>query len=114
MRKLLGVIAACFLAAGVAGQAQAAALGFTGGIGLQVATLAPVTIVGAGTATVNGTGAGGHINTLSLAGGTFATVGYIIPVTDPAAAPKLTVFLTGLAMGGALWIESQETPEDGA
>ena len=33
-----------------------------------------------------------------------------LPDTD--AAPKLTAFLTGLAMGGAVWIESRETPND--
>jgi len=86
MRKLLGVIAACFLAAGVAGQAQAVALGFTGGLTISLVGN-NVTIPGAGTATVNGSGPGGHITSLALAGGTFATANYVLPITDPAAAP---------------------------
>lgn len=44
VRKLLGVLAASFLAVGVAGQAHAAALGFVGVLGIQVATLAPVMV----------------------------------------------------------------------
>jgi len=105
MRKLLGLIAVSFLAVGVAGQASATALGFTGVMGIQLATLAPVLIPGAGTAIINGSGGGSHINTLSLAGGTFATSGYVLPVTDPSAAPikglQVTVVNASGAFGGA-------------
>jgi hypothetical protein len=94
MRKLLGVIAASFLAIGVAGQAQAVNLGFSGSFALQIATLAPVGITGSGTATVNASGPGGHIASLSLAGGTFATTGFVLPVTDPGAAPIKGVQVT--------------------
>ena len=86
MRKLLGVIAASFLAFGVVGQAQAANLGFTGTLSISLVGNT-VAIAGAGTAVVNGSGGGGHINTLALAGGTFATAGFVLPITDPAAAP---------------------------
>ena len=64
MRKLLGLLAAGFIAIGAAGQAHAVALGFTGAIAVQIATLAPVVIPGAGTAIVNGSGAGGHLTGL--------------------------------------------------
>jgi len=86
MRKLLGVIAASFLAIGVAGQAHAVNLGFTGSLTISLVGN-NVSVLGAGTAILNGSGSGGHINTLSLAGGTFATVGFVLPITDPAAAP---------------------------
>lgn len=86
MRKLLGVIAASFLAFGVAGQAQAVNLGFTGSLTISLVGN-NVSVTGAGTALVNGSGGGGHINTLNLAGGTFATSAYVLPITDPAAAP---------------------------
>jgi len=107
MRKLLGVIAATFLAVGVAGQANAAALGFVGAIGIQIATLAPIVLPGVGTAIVNGSTSGGHINTLSIPGGVFATTGLVLPVTDPAAAPikglQATVANgTGAFSGGTL------------
>jgi hypothetical protein len=100
MRKLLGVIAASFLAFGVAGQAKAVNLGFTGGLTIAVATLS-TTIPGAGTAVVNGSGSGGHINTLSLAGGTFATAGFVLPVTDPGASPIKGLQLTASNSAGS-------------
>jgi len=105
MRKLLGVIAASFLAVGVAGQAHAVALGFNGVMGIQLAALSPVLIPGSGTAIINGSASAGHINTLSLAGGSFATTGYVLPVTDPAAAPikglQVTVVNASGAFGGS-------------
>jgi len=86
MRKLLGVIAASFLAVGVTGQANAAALGFTGQLAISLVGNT-VAIPGSGTAIINGSASGGHINSLQLAGGTFATTSYVLPLTDPAAAP---------------------------
>jgi len=86
MRKLLGVIAASFLAIGFAGQAHATALGFTGDLSISLVGN-NVTITGAGTAVINGSSSGGHISSLALAGGTFATAGFVLPITDPAAAP---------------------------
>ena len=87
MRKLLGVLAAGFLAMGVAGQAQAVNLGFSGGLAVQIATLAPVVIPGAGTAVVNGSGGAGHLTGLSIPGGLFAITNFALPVTDPAVFP---------------------------
>jgi hypothetical protein len=110
MRKSFGVFAAGLLALGVAGQAQAAALNFTGSLGIQLATLAPVVITGTGVATVNGSGGGPHVNTLSVANSPFQITGFVLPVTDPMAAPikgvQVTahnatgVFAGGSVMGG--------------
>ena len=100
MRKLLGVIAASFLAFGVAGQAHAVALGFTGGLTISLVGN-NVTILGAGTASINGSGPGGHINSMALAGGTFATAGYVLPITDPAAAPIKGLQVTAANAAGA-------------
>ena len=86
MRKLLGILAAGLLTLGAAGQAHAVALGFTGAFTLQVATLT-TTVLGGGTAIVNGSGAGGHLNGLNLAGGEFATMSFVLPVTDPVVSP---------------------------
>jgi len=85
MRKLFVLMAAGFLAIGVAGQAQAVSLGFTGALSLSFGFGDPVVLPGAGTAIVNGSGAGGHLTGLALAGGTFATASLVLPVTDPAA-----------------------------
>jgi hypothetical protein len=47
----------------------------------------PVVFTGAGTAIVNGSGGGGHLSSLQLVGGSFATTGLVVPVTDPGSAP---------------------------
>jgi hypothetical protein len=87
MRKLSYAFAASLLALGLAGQAQAVQLGFTGSLAISLVGNT-VAIPGAGTAIVNGSQAGDeHLNSLELAGGTFATSGYVLPLTDPAAAP---------------------------
>ena len=101
MRKLLGVLAAGFLAMSVAGQAQAAALGFTGAFGLQLATLAPVLIPGAGTAIVNGSSAPGHLTGLAVPASPFAISGFVLPVTDPAVFPIAGVQVTAHNASGA-------------
>jgi len=87
MRKLLGVLAAGFIAMGVAGQAHAVALPFTGSIGVIVAGLDPVVLPGAGTAIVNGSGGAGHLTGLTIPASPFATTGFVLPVTDPGAFP---------------------------
>jgi hypothetical protein len=109
MRKLFGLVAVASLA--LAGQAHAAALAFTGSMTVQIATLPGITATGSGTATVNGAGAGGHLDSIDLAGGTFATA-VSIPITDPAAAPikglkasaknGAASFTTGAALGGQM------------
>jgi len=84
MRKLFTFLAVASLA--VAGQANAAVQVFGGALLLQIATLPPIALTGAGGALLNGSGGLGHLNTASFAGGTFAGTASI-PVTDPAAAP---------------------------
>jgi hypothetical protein len=94
MRKLLGVLAAGFFAVGVAGQAQAVALGFTGATSISLAGLAPIAIPGAGTAIVNGSGPGGHLTGLTVPASPFGVTGFVLPVTDPAAFPIAGVQVT--------------------
>jgi hypothetical protein len=75
------------IAAGSA--ANAATLGFTGTLSIRfpVGTPGPaaeIGIAGGGLATVNGSGPGGHLVALGLAGGEFMTSGATVPITDPA------------------------------
>jgi hypothetical protein len=84
MRKLFGVFAAALLALGVAGQANAGPSLFTGALAIQLATLPPIALPGAGIAIVNGSGGGAHLNTLQLAGGTFMTTGFTLTISPPA------------------------------
>ena len=111
MRKLLSAFAISLLALGAVGQAQAAVLEFSGALGIQLATLPPVLISGTGMATVNPAGGGVHVDTLLLAASPFATAGFILPVTDPAAAPIAGLQLTahnsdgnfsGAVLGGTM------------
>jgi hypothetical protein len=93
MRKLLGVLAVAALALGAA-QAQATVEAFSGTLSIQLATLTPVPIGGTGMATINGSGPGGHINTLQIPASPFQVTGFVLPVTDPAAAPIAGLQLT--------------------
>ena len=95
MRKLLGVLAAGFIAMGVAGQAHAENLDFSGTLAIQLATLDPVTISGTGTAIVNGSGTAGHLTALQVPASPFATSGFVLPVTDPVVFPIAGVQLSG-------------------
>ncbi len=86
MSKLLSIFAAGLLTLGVAGQANAVALGYNGTLSLRIATLT-TTLTGTGTAIVNDSGAGGHLSSLNLAERDFATTGFVLPVTDPVVSP---------------------------
>jgi hypothetical protein len=101
MRKLLGVLAAGLIAFGAVGQAQAAVLGFTGGLGIQLATLAPVVIPGAGSAVINGSGGTGHLTSLGVPASPFAISGFVLPVTDPGVFPIAGVQVTAHNATGA-------------
>lgn len=94
MRKLSYALAAGLLAIGLAGQAQAVQLGFVGDVSIQISALAPAQLPGSGTVTVNGSANGGHINTLALPAGVFAISGFVLPVSDPSAAPIKGVQVT--------------------
>ena len=91
MRKLLRALFVAALALGAV-EAQAATLGFTGFLAIQIATLAPVAVPGAGVATVSGLGS--HIDSLQLPASPFAGNAIVLPVTDPAAAPIMGVQAT--------------------
>jgi len=93
MRKLLGVLTVAALSLGAI-PSQAIVLQYTGGLSIQLATLPPVTVPGGGLATINGSGPGPHVNSLQLAASPFATTGFILPVSDPAAAPIKGLQLT--------------------
>jgi len=94
MRKLLGVLAAGFIAMGVAGQAHAVNKDFAGSLAIQLATLDPVTIAGGGTAIVNGSGTAGHLTALQVPASPFATSGFVLPVSDPVVFPIAGVQIT--------------------
>ena len=89
-QSVLAAAAMLFAANG----AQAAVVPFTASLVLQIATLAPIVIPGSGAASVSGSGGGTHIHSLGLAGSTFATTGFVLPVTDPGAFPIAGVQLT--------------------
>jgi hypothetical protein len=96
MRKLSYALAASLLVFGLAGQAHAVSLGFTGTLQIQLATLDPVTIPGGGTAAiVNGSGAAGHLTALQVPASPFATAGFVLPVTDPVVFPIVGVKVDG-------------------
>ena len=92
--RLWSFVLGGFLAVGVGGTASAATLDFTGTLSLDIGRLAALTIPGTGSATVNGSGGGLHVNSLALAGGTFGPISTSIFV--PLASP-VTLRFTSLA-----------------
>ena len=94
MRKLSYALAASLLVFGLAGQAHAVSLGFSGSLSVQIATLDPVVLPGAGTATINGSGGPGHLTGLTLPEGVFQVAAIVVPVTDPGAFPIAGVQVT--------------------
>ena len=99
MRKLSYAVAASLLAFGLAGQAQAVQLGFEGSLSVQIATLAPVVLPGAASATVNGSDGAGHLNGLAIPADVFGVEGFAVDVTDPGVFPIAGVGVT--AFNGA-------------
>ena len=98
MRRSWGFVLGGFLAVAVVGTAGAATLPFTGELTVGIGNLATLATPGAGSALVNGSGGGLHVNSLALAGGTFGPVSASLPVT--AAASPISVRFTSLANGG--------------
>jgi hypothetical protein len=94
MRKLSYALAASLLVFGLAGQAQAVSLTFDGSLSVQISTLDPVVLPGGGTATVNGSGGGGTLNSLTIPASVFAVTAVVVPVTDPGAFPIAGVQVT--------------------
>src|SRR5262245_144261 len=103
MRRILGVIAAVFFLSimGSVPEARAAALGFTGTLAVQFATLDPVSISGSGTALVNGSSSGGHLTSLDLPSSPFATTGYVLDISDPGVFPIFGIKVTAHNGAGA-------------
>jgi len=101
MRKLSYVLAAGLLAFGLNGQAHATQLGFVGDISISIAGLSPAQLPGSGTATINGSGGGTHINTLAVPASAFTIDHFILPVTDPGAAPIKGIQVTAANAAGA-------------
>ena len=104
MRMLFVALAVGFVAIstlGVAVPASAGLVGFNGQIAIRVGTLDPVLVSGAGVATVNGSSAGVHLNSLVLPASRFATTGLIAPVTDPSAFPIAGIEVTAQNGAGA-------------
>jgi hypothetical protein len=87
--KMLGIIAAGALLFGVAGQSQAGVIEYDGTLFVSVGTLPPLTGINTGVATINGSGGGSHINTISFDGG--LTAQGTIPLTDPDNATLITL-----------------------
>jgi hypothetical protein len=96
------ILVAITFAAGLAGsRAEAGVLGWTGELAIRVGTLNPISVYGAGIATVNGSAAGVHLNSLALPASPFATANLVVPQTDPGAFPIEGVQITAHNGGGA-------------
>ena len=93
MRKLILLSISVLLALGMAGAASAAPLNWVGTSTLLLGDFPPTDIPGGGVATVNGSGALGHLNTLRFAAsrGNVAT-DFTLLVTDPSVEIKLIQF----------------------
>jgi len=98
MRKLFGIAAAAVMAFGLAA-GQASADPFTGAISVILGTLPPITLPGAGSATVSRSG-GGLISTFTLPAGALAGSGGVA-VTDPSLPTVGGVAFTGSNGAGA-------------
>jgi hypothetical protein len=87
MRMLYSVLAAGALVVGIAGTGAAAPESFSNGtLSLQIATLDPLSL-GPESGSADITRTGEAISSLVFPAGVFTTVGLVIPVTDPSAAP---------------------------
>jgi len=101
MRKLSFALAASLLALGLAGQSQAVQLGFAGDISIVISVLSPAQLPGAGTVTVNGSGPAGHLTGLTIPESAFKISNFLVPVTDPTAAPIKGVQVTATNRAGS-------------
>jgi hypothetical protein len=97
--RLLSSVLALGLGFGVAllgttGAARAGTVPFTATLSFEVVGVPPIVASGAGVATINGSGGGPHIGTLSLPAGAIATTGLVQPITDPVVFPIAGLRLT--------------------
>jgi PEP-CTERM motif len=93
VRRSLGaaLTSVVFFAAAPGADAVSLPARFT--LGLEIANLGPVSVSSNGTATVNGSGPGGHVASLAVAPLQLSGTA-LFPVSDPAAAPITGVRLT--------------------
>ena len=104
MRKLVMLGAVAMLAFGVTGTASASPLNWDGTLLLELGTLPAIPATGGGVATVNDSGALGHLGNMRLKasrGGIEATDVHA-PVTDAAAAPIVSIRVTARLGTGTL------------
>lgn len=100
MRKLLGILAAGFIAMGAAGQAHAVALPYTGTLTIDLVGNI-VGITGGGTAVVNGSGGPGHLTGLGINAGDFATTAFTLTISPPAGGAIAGIQVTASNAAGA-------------
>lgn len=72
------------LCAAIAAEASAAVLPVTGTLTLQLGNRQPIAATGAGSAIVNGSGGGSHLNSLALPAGVFQSTAITVGLSDPA------------------------------
>jgi len=95
MRSLRSTIATTILVFGLAHPAAAGSLPFTGSLSIELVGLPPfAAIAGAGTAQINGSGAGGHLTSLAIDAGVFQAEYLEVPIVDPDLFPLVGVLLT--------------------
>jgi len=105
-----GLRLAILLCVGLPSAAPAAPRPFSGTLAIQLGSLPPPLVAGAGVATSGGSGA--HVDTLDLSGSPFAAAASVVPITDPAAAPIFGIQLT--AHNGAGHFDRNGGPLAGA
>jgi hypothetical protein len=106
MSRFVRHTVAALLFAGSAPAALAASFPVTGTLSIEILNVAAIGTAGSGTAVVNGSGGGGHLDTLALPTGVFQTSGIVVPLTDSAVYPINGLQLTagnqaGTISGGA-------------
>jgi hypothetical protein len=104
MRKLVMLGAVAMLAFGVTGTASAAPLNWDGTLLLELGTLPAIPATGGGVATVNDSGALGHLGNMRLKAsrGGISSADVHAPVTDAAAAPIVSIRVTARLGTGTL------------
>jgi hypothetical protein len=104
MRKLGMLLAVTMLVFGVTGTASASRLHYNGTLNLELGTLPSIPASGRGVATVNNSGALGHLGDMRLKNsrGGLGNAGVFAPVTDAAAAPIVGILITATLGTGTL------------
>jgi hypothetical protein len=98
------LLAVAMLAIGVTGTANASRLHYDGTLTLELGTLPSIPAIGKGVATVNNSGALGHLGDMRLKAsrGGLGNQGVFVPVTDAAAAPIVGILITASLGTGTL------------